>query len=118
MSKKLLETNVVLQGDCIELLKTLPDKSIDLVFADPPYNLQLKGDLWRPNNTKVSAVDDDWDKYDSFAAYDDFTTKWLTECRRVLKDNGSLWVIGSYHNIFRVGKIVQDLNYWILNDIL
>ena len=118
MSKKLLETNVVLQGDCIELLKALPDKSIDLVFADPPYNLQLKGDLWRPNNTKVSAVDDDWDKYDSFAAYDDFTTKWLTECRRVLKDNGSLWVIGSYHNIFRVGKIVQDLNYWILNDIL
>ena len=75
MSKKLLETNVVLQGDCIEMLKTLPDKSVDLIFADPPYNLQLKGDLWRPNNTKVSAVNDDWDKYDSFANYDDFTTK-------------------------------------------
>ena len=118
MSKKLLETNVVLQGDCIEMLKTLPDKSVDLVFADPPYNLQLKDDLWRPNNTKVSAVNDDWDKYDSFATYDDFTTKWLTECRRVLKDNGTIWVIGSYHNIFRVGKIVQDLDYWIFNDIL
>lgn len=104
MSKKLLETNIVLQGDCIEMLKTLPDKSVDLIFADPPYNLQLKGDLWRPNNTKVSAVNDDWDKYDSFATYDDFTTKWLTECRRVLKDNGTIWVIGSYHNIFRVGK--------------
>jgi len=118
MSKQVLETNVVLEGDCIELLKTLPEKSIDLIFADPPYNLQLKGELWRPNNTKVSAVDDDWDKYDNFIAYDDFTVKWLAECRRVLKDNGSLWVIGSYHNIFRVGKIVQDLKYWILNDIL
>ena len=118
MSKKSLETNVVLQGDCIKILKTLPDKSVDLIFADPPYNLQLRGDLWRPNNTKVSAVNDDWDKYDSFATYDDFTTKWLTECRRVLKDNGTIWVIGSYHNIFRVGKIVQDLDYWIFNDIL
>ena len=118
MSKVSLETNVVLQGDCVELLKTIPDKSVDLVFADPPYNLQLRGDLWRPNNTKVSAVNDKWDQYETFQVYDTFTTEWLTECRRILKDNGSLWVIGSYHNIFRVGKIVQDLNYWILNDIL
>ena len=118
MSNNTLETNVVLEGDCIKLLKTLPDKSIDLVFADPPYNLQLKGDLWRPNNTKVSAVNDEWDKYDSFSAYDSFTSGWLTECRRVLKNDGSIWVIGSYHNIFRVGKILQDLDYWILNDIL
>lgn len=118
MSNKSLETNVVLEGDCIEILKTLPEKTVDLVFADPPYNLQLKGELWRPNNTKVSAVNDEWDKYDSFAVYDEFTAKWLTECRRVLKDDGSLWVIGSYHNIFRVGKTLQDLGYWIFNDIL
>ncbi len=118
MSIESLETNVVIQGDCIEILKTIPDKSIDLIFADPPYNLQLKGDLWRPNNTKVAAVNDDWDKYDNFTAYDSFTVKWLTECRRALKDNGAIWVIGSYHNIFRVGKIIQDLDYWILNDIL
>lgn len=118
MSNKPLEVDIILQGDCIELLKNMPDKSVDLIFADPPYNLQLKGELWRPNNTKVSAVDDDWDKYDSFAVYDDFTAKWLTECRRILKDNGAIWVIGSYHNIFRVGKIIQDLGYWILNDIL
>lgn len=119
MSKQpTLVSNIVLKGDCVEILRTLPDKSIDLIFADPPYNLQLRGDLWRPNNTKVSAVNDEWDKYDSFAIYDDFTTNWLSECRRVLKNNGALWVIGSYHNIFRVGKIVQDLDYWILNDIL
>lgn len=113
-----LATNVILQGDCLEILKDIPDASIDLIFADPPYNLQLKGELWRPNNTKVSAVTDDWDKYDDFAAYDTFTEKWLAECRRVLKKDGSLWVIGSYHNIFRVGKAVQDLGFWILNDVL
>ncbi|MFT4186866.1 MAG: DNA methyltransferase [Micrococcaceae bacterium] len=118
MAKSSLETDTVIHGDCVEILKTLPDNSIDLIFADPPYNLQLKGELWRPNNTKVSAVDDDWDKYDSFEVYDDFTKNWLKECQRVLKKNGSLWVIGSYHNIFRVGKILQDLGYWIFNDIL
>ena len=93
----------IIQGDCLEVLKRLPDKSVDLVFADPPYNLQLGGDLLRPDNSKVDAVDDDWDQFASFEAYDDFTRAWLTECRRVLKDDGALWVIGSYHNIFRVG---------------
>jgi DNA modification methylase len=110
--------DTILAGDCIEVMRSLPDNSIDLIFADPPYNLQLREDLWRPNNTKVSAVNDDWDKYDSFAVYDAFTTDWLTEARRILKKDGALWVIGSYHNIFRVGKTVQDLGFWILNDIL
>jgi len=89
-----------------------------MVFADPPYNLQLGGDLLRPDNSKVDAVDDDWDKFDSFAAYDAFTRAWLGECRRVLKDEGSLWVIGSYHNIFRLGSAMQDLGFWVLNDII
>ncbi len=109
--------DTVLQGDCRELLKTLPDKSVDLVFADPPYNLQLRGELWRPNLTHVDAVTDAWDKFDSFIEYDRFTREWLFECRRVLKDTGTLWVIGSYHNIYRVGSIIQDLGYWILNDV-
>ncbi|MFK0299950.1 site-specific DNA-methyltransferase [Brevundimonas sp. NPDC090276] len=113
-----LKTDVILRGDCIEVLKGLPDKSVDMVFADPPYNLQLGGDLLRPDNSKVDAVDDDWDKFDSFAAYDAFTRAWLTECRRVLKDEGSLWVIGSYHNIFRLGAAMQDLGFWVLNDII
>lgn len=113
-----LKTDVILRGDCIEVLKGLPDKSVDMVFADPPYNLQLGGDLLRPDNSKVDAVDDDWDKFDSFAAYDAFTRAWLTECRRVLKDEGSLWVIGSYHNIFRLGSAMQDLGFWVLNDII
>ena len=113
-----LKTDVILRGDCIEVLKGLPDKSVDMVFADPPYNLQLGGDLLRPDNSKVDAVDDDWDKFDSFAAYDAFTLAWLTECRRVLKDEGSLWVIGSYHNIFRLGSAMQDLGFWVLNDII
>lgn len=108
----------ILLGDCIENLKKIPDNSIDLIFADPPYNLQLNGDLWRPNQTKVDAVNDEWDKYDSFEIYDKFSTEWLKECRRVLKDNGTIWVIGSYHNIFRVGKIIQDLGFWILNDVI
>jgi modification methylase len=108
----------ILLGDCIEQLKSLPDRSVDLVFADPPYNLQLGGELLRPDNSKVDAVDDDWDRFDSFAAYDAFTRAWLSECRRVLKDDGALWVIGSYHNIFRVGAAVQDLGYWILNDVI
>jgi len=113
-----LKTDVILRGDCIEVLKGLPDKSVDMVFADPPYNLQLGGDLLRPDNSKVDAVDDDWDKFDSFAAYDAFTRAWLGECRRVLKDEGSLWVIGSYHNIFRLGAAIQDLGFWVLNDII
>src|ERR1700757_2363691 len=108
----------IIQGDCLEELARLPDRSIDLVFADPPYNLQLGGELLRPDNSKVDAVDDDWDRFESFAAYDAFTIAWLTECRRVLKDDGALWVIGSYHNIFRVGAILQDLGFWILNDVI
>jgi len=114
----ILKTDVILRGDCIERLKGLPDKSVDMVFADPPYNLQLGGDLLRPDNSKVDAVDDDWDKFDSFAAYDAFTRAWLGECRRVLKDEGTLWVIGSYHNIFRLGSAMQDLGFWVLNDII
>lgn len=110
--------NKITKGNCIELLKKIPDNSIDLIFADPPYNLQLNGDLFRPNQSKVSAVNDEWDKFSSFNEYDDFTEKWLKECRRVLKRNGAIWVIGSYHNIFRVGKIIQDLNYWVMNDII
>ena len=93
----------IIQGDCIEQLRKIPDKSVDLVFADPPYNLQLGGDLLRPDNSKVDAVDDHWDQFASFKAYDDFTKAWMAECQRVLKDDGALWVIGSYHTIFRVG---------------
>lgn len=112
-----LEHDKILTGDNLEILATLPDRSVDLVFADPPYNLQLGGDLWRPNNTKVDAVDDEWDRFEDFEAYDRYTEAWLRECRRVLKDTGTIWVIGSYHNIFRVGKIMQDLGFWILNDV-
>ena len=110
--------DTIILGDCLEELKKLPDRSVDLVFADPPYNLQLGGDLLRPDNSKVDAVDDEWDRFASFEAYDAFTRAWLGECRRVLKDDGSLWVIGSYHNIFRVGATVQDLGFWILNDVI
>ena len=113
-----LATDVIHRGDCLEVLRGLPDKSVDMVFADPPYNLQLGGDLLRPDNSKVDAVDDDWDKFDSFAAYDAFCRDWLKECRRVLKDEGSIWVIGSYHNVFRLGAAIQDLGYWVLNDII
>ena len=108
----------IIQGDCIEQLRKIPDKSVDLVFADPPYNLQLGGDLLRPDNSKVDAVDDHWDQFESFKAYDDFTRAWMAECQRVLKDDGALWVIGSYHNIFRVGTVLQDLGFWILNDVV
>jgi len=108
----------IIQGDCLESLKSLPDRSVDLVFADPPYNLQLGGELLRPDNSKVDAVDDDWDRFESFETYDTFTRAWLKECRRVLKDEGALWVIGSYHNIFRVGSALQDLGFWLLNDIV
>ena len=113
-----LPLNQVLTGDCREILPGLPEDSIDLIFADPPYNLQLEGELWRPNLTRVDGVDDDWDQFDSFTQYDQFTREWLTACRRVLKPTGTLWVIGSYHNIYRVGKILQDLQFWVLNDVV
>ena len=113
-----LKADRIIEGDCIQALKALPDASIDLVFADPPYNLQLKGELHRPNNSLVDAVDDDWDRFDSFGAYDKFTRAWLGEAKRVLKPNGAIWVIGSYHNIFRLGTALQDLGYWILNDVV
>ncbi|HEX8826660.1 MAG TPA: site-specific DNA-methyltransferase [Xanthobacteraceae bacterium] len=108
----------VLAGDCVAEIAKLPAASVDLVFADPPYNLQLQGDLKRPDDSRVDAVDDAWDKFASFAAYDDFTRAWLMACRRVMKPNATLWVIGSYHNIFRVGTLLQDLGFWILNDIV
>jgi modification methylase len=113
-----VETDRIIIGDCIEALKRLPDASVDLVFADPPYNLQLGGDLVRPDNSKVDAVDDEWDRFASFEDYDRFTKAWMAECRRVLKDDGALWVIGSYHNIFRVGSVLQDLGFWVLNDVV
>jgi len=113
-----LPLDEIIQGNCLDVLPTMPADSVDLIFADPPYNLQLQGDLWRPNLTRVDAVDDEWDKFDNFAQYDEFTYAWLQACRRVLKPTGTLWVIGSYHNIYRVGKILQDLNYWILNDVI
>ena len=108
----------VFVGDCVAELEKLPAACVDLVFADPPYNLQLQGDLKRPDDSRVDAVDDAWDKFASFGAYDDFTRAWLLACRRVMKPNATLWVIGSYHNIFRVGTLLQDLGFWILNDIV
>ena len=108
----------ILEGDCVEAMGGLPAASIDCVFADPPYNLQLGGDLNRPDGSHVDAVTDHWDKFDSFKTYDEFTRAWLTQAKRILKPTGSLWVIGSYHNIFRVGAILQDLGFWILNDIV
>jgi modification methylase len=113
-----LPLNRILESDCIAAMAALPDSSVDMVFADPPYNLQLGGDLFRPEGGRVDAVDDDWDKFDTFEAYDAFTRAWLREARRILKPDGTLWVIGSYHNIFRCGAALQDLGYWILNDIV
>lgn len=113
-----LAINTIHQGDCVELLKKIPDNSVDLIFADPPYNLQLNGELTRPNQTKVDAVNDEWDKFDSMKIYDNFTNAWLKECHRVLKKTGSIWVIGTYHNIFRVGASLQDLGFWMLNDVV
>jgi len=113
-----MRTNVIEVGDCVELMERLPEGSVDMVFADPPYNLQLASELLRPNNTRVDGVDEDWDRFDGFAAYDEFTRRWLRAARRVLRDDGALWVIGSYHNIFRVGALLQDLDYWILNDVI
>ena len=110
--------NRIINGESINELKKIPNETFDLIFADPPYNLQLENNLVRPDNSKVNAVNDKWDQFDSFKSYDQFTNEWLSECKRVLKKNGCIWVIGSYHNIFRVGKIIQDLNFWILNDII
>ena len=114
----LLPLDQILRGDCIAAMRALPAKSADMIFADPPYNLQLGGDLSRPDGSHVDAVTDDWDKFDSLAIYDRFTREWLNEARRILKDNGTIWVIGSYHNIFKVGSAIQDLGFWILNDII
>jgi modification methylase len=113
-----LPINQVLVGDCLQELAKLPERSVDLVFADPPYNLQLERDLLRPNNTKVDGVDEDWDKFQSFADYDRFSRAWLAECRRILKPDGAIWVIGSYHNVFRLGAAMQDLGFWIQNDVI
>jgi site-specific DNA-methyltransferase (adenine-specific) len=108
----------VIQGDCAQVMNGLPPDSIDLIFADPPYNLQLSHELWRPNMTRVDAVLDEWDQFENFEAYDDFTLQWLKAARRVLKPTGTIWVIGTYHNIFRIGRIMQDLGYWMLNDVV
>jgi modification methylase len=113
-----LPHNQILHGDCVKILESLPKSSVDLIFADPPYNLQLRNDLYRPNMTKVDAVKDGWDRFESFAEYDEFTREWLSACRRVLKETGTIWVIGTYHNIYRVGAIMQDLGFWFLNDIV
>lgn len=117
-SKADLPLGQILRGDCVAAMRTIPDASIDLVFADPPYNLQLGGDLNRPDGSQVDAVTDHWDQFDSFKVYDDFTRDWLIEAKRILKPDGALWVIGSYHNIYRVGAMLQDLGFWILNDIV
>jgi modification methylase len=113
-----LPLNTILGGDCIEEMRGLPEASVDLIFADPPYNLQLRGTLHRPNNSQVDACDDEWDSFDSFTTYDRFTRDWLAAARRLLKPDGAIWVIGSYHNIFRVGAELQNQGYWILNDVV
>lgn len=113
-----MEKDILYHGDCIEKMRLLPPESIDVVFADPPYNLQLNNDLKRPDHSKVDAVRDSWDQFQSFQDYDQFTEKWLTEARRVLKKNGTIWVMGSYHNVFRLGTRLQDLDFWILNDVI
>ncbi|MCX7669074.1 MAG: site-specific DNA-methyltransferase, partial [Anaerolineae bacterium] len=113
-----MPVNQILGGDCIEVMRSLPAASVDLIFADPPYNLQLKGALHRPDNSRVDAVDDAWDRFGSFADYDRFTRDWLAAARRLLKPNGAIWVIGSYHNIFRVGAAMQDCGFWLLNDVI
>ncbi len=113
-----MKLNQIINGNCIEVMKTIKDQSIDLVFADPPYNLQIQNELHRPDQSKVHGVSDDWDKFSSFDNYDKFTKNWLKECKRILKETGTLWTIGSYHNIFRVGYIIQNLGFWILNDVV
>ena len=117
-SHKELPLDEVLIGDCVETMRALPSESVDLIFADPPYNLQLGGGLTRPDQTDVDGVTDAWDQFDSFAAYDAFTRDWLSEAKRLLKPNGALWTIGSYHNVFRLGTAIQDLGYWVQNDVV
>lgn len=113
-----LPIDTILVGECVERMNELPENSVDLIFADPPYNLQLENGLTRPDQSKVDAVDDHWDQFDSFAHYDHFTRDWMSAARRILKPNGAIWVIGSYHNIFRVGTVLQDLKFWVLNDVI
>jgi len=113
-----LPLDQVLLGDCVQLMRMLPPASVHCVFADPPYNLQLRGELRRPDDSLVDGVDDDWDRFTDFATYDAFTHEWLAECRRLLRKDGTLWVIGAYHNIFRIGAILQDLGFWLLNDVI
>ena len=113
-----LPLNQILDGDCVEVMNALPAGSVDLIFADPPYNLQLKGELLRPDNSLVDAVDDHWDQFTSFATYDTFTREWLAAAKRLLKPNGAIWVIGSYHNVFRLGTALQDQGFWLLNDVV
>ncbi|KAA6233948.1 site-specific DNA-methyltransferase [Campylobacter sp. LR291e] len=113
-----MKKDIILQGDCVQILKDLPSKSVDLIFADPPYFMQTQNELLRVNGEKFNGVDDKWDKFESFEAYDKFCHKWLKECKRILKDNGSIWVIGSFQNIFRIGYIMQNLGFWVLNDII
>jgi DNA modification methylase len=113
----MFEPNQIIQGDSLDILRQMPTASVDLVFADPPYNLQLQQDLWRPNNTHVDAVDDEWDQFDNFEQYDKFTTEWLSSVRMVMKETATIWVSGTYHNIFRVGTIMQDLGFWLLNTV-
>ena len=113
-----LPLDQILRGDCVQMMRMLPSASVHCIFADPPYNLQLRGELRRPDDSLVDGVDDDWDRFTDFAEYDAFTRDWLTEARRVLRKDGTVWVIGSYHNIFRIGAILQDLGFWILNDVI
>ena len=113
-----LPQDVILKGDCVAHMNALPEASVDLIFADPPYNLQLKGDLHRPDNSRVDAVDDAWDQFASFKAYDEFSSDWLKAAKRILKPDGAIWVIGSYHNVFRLGVQLQDAGYWIMNDVI
>ncbi|MFQ6550796.1 site-specific DNA-methyltransferase [Aestuariibius insulae] len=117
-SASALPLNTILDGDCVAEMAKLPDGSVDLIFADPPYNLQLKGELHRPDNSRVDAVDDAWDQFSSFEAYDRFTSAWLAEAKRILKPDGAIWVIGSYHNVFRLGAELQNQGFWILNDVV
>ena len=113
-----LERNSINLGDSIELMAVMPDQSVDMVFADPPYNLQLKDTLYRPDQTTVEAVTNDWDQFENYSVYDKFSSSWLSECKRILRDGGALWVIGSYHNILRLGTSIQNIGFWILNDII
>jgi modification methylase len=118
VKEKNLPLNQIVSGDAVQTMNSFPEKSIDLIFADPPYNMQIKGNLTRPDFSQVDGVDDEWDKFDDYRSYDKFTKTWLSAARRVLKDTGAIWVIGTYHNIYRVGKILQDLGFWVINEII